>query len=129
MTLVIEARYEDDSTAVAATLGFVTFALFNVALGLTSRYETGTILRRDLLTDRRQLGLYGIALAVIVLSTQLSITQRILHLVPLTGAQWMLCIGCAIGLLVVEEVIKFFLRRREPKTSAHPLTPAAELAA
>ena len=59
-TLVVEARYESDSVAVAATLGFVTFALFNVALGLTSRYETGTILRRDLVTDRRQLGLYGI---------------------------------------------------------------------
>ena len=93
-TLAVEARYESDSVAVAATLGFVTFALFNVALGLTSRDETGTILRRDLVTDRRQLGLYGMALAVIVLSTELSITQRILDLVPLTGAQWMLCIGC-----------------------------------
>jgi P-type Ca2+ transporter type 2C len=112
-TLAVEARYEDDNLAVAATLGFVTFALFNVALGLTSRYETGTILRRDLITDRRQLALYGIAIAVIILSTELSITHRILGLVPLTGAQWMLCIGLALGLLVIEEVIKFFLRRRE----------------
>ncbi len=121
VTLVVEARYESDSAAVAATLGFVTFALFNVALGLTSRDETGTILRRDLVTDRRQLGLYGLALAVIVLSTELSITQRILDLVPLTGAQWMLCIGCAVGLLVVDEAIKFFLRRREHATPAQPV--------
>jgi P-type Ca2+ transporter type 2C len=120
-TLVIEARYESDGVAVAATLGFVVFSLFNVALGLTSRYETGTILRRDLVTDRRQLALYGLALAVIVLSTELSITQRILDLVPLTGAQWLLCIGCALALLVVEEAIKFFLRRREQTTPAPPV--------
>jgi Ca2+-transporting ATPase len=116
-TLVIEARYESDGVAVAATLGFVVFSLFNVALGLTSRDETGTILRRDLVTDRRQLALYGLALAVIVLSTELSITQRILDLVPLTGAQWLLCVGCALGLLVVEEAIKVFLRRREHATA------------
>jgi len=47
-----------------------------------------------------------------VLSTELSITQRILNLVPLTGAQWMLCVGCSVGLLAIEEIIKFFLRRR-----------------
>jgi Ca2+-transporting ATPase len=114
VTLAVEARYES-TAATAATLGFATFALFNVALGLTSRDETGTIFRRDFLTDRRQLGLYGIAIAVIVLSTELSITQRILQVVPLTGAQWMLCVGLALGLLVVEEIIKFFLRRREPR--------------
>ena len=95
-TLSVEARYESDNAAVAATLGFVVFALFNVALGLTSRDETGTVLRRDIVTDRRQLGLYGVAIAVIILSTQLSITQRILDLVPLTGAQWMLCIACSL---------------------------------
>jgi Ca2+-transporting ATPase len=117
VTLAVEARYEN-TAATAATLGFATFALFNVALGLTSRDETGTIFRRDFLTDRRQLGLYGIALAVIVLSTELSITQRILQIVPLTGAQWMLCVGLAIGLLAVEEIIKFFLRRREPAVTA-----------
>ena len=117
VTLAVEARYES-TAATAATLGFATFALFNVALGLTSRDETGTIFRRDFLTDRRQLGLYGIALAVIVLSTELSITQRILQIVPLTGAQWMLCVGLALGLLVVEEIIKFFLRRREHAIAA-----------
>jgi len=123
VTLVVESRYESDGVGVAATLGFATFALFNVALGLTSRDETGTILRRDLVTDRRQLGLYGIALGVIVLSTELSITQRILDLVPLTGAQWMLCVGCAVGLLVIEEAIKFFLRRKD-HTPAQPIGAA-----
>ncbi len=110
-TLVVEARYQHDSAAVAATLGFVTFALFNVAIGLTSRDETGTILRRDLLTDRRQLGLYGIALAVIVLSTELSSPNASSAWSRSTGAQWMLCVGLAGALLVIEEIIKLFLRR------------------
>ena len=33
----------------------------------------------------------------------------------------MLCVGCAVGLLVVEEAIKFFLRRREHATPAQPV--------
>ena len=128
VTLVIENRYESNGVAVAATLGFATFALFNVAIGLTSRDETGTILRRDLVNDRRQLLLYGIALAVIVLSTELSITQRILNLVPLSGAQWMLCVGCSVALLAIEEAIKFFLRRRA-QTPAPPVEAGVPVAA
>ena len=41
----------------------------------------------------------------------------------------MLCIGCAIGLLVVEEVIKFFLRHREPTTPPRPAEAPAALSA
>ena len=66
---------------------------------------------------------------MIVLSTELSITQRILDLVPLTGAQWMLCVGVRLVLLVVDEAIKFFLRRREHATPTQQVPAPAELAA
>ena len=93
-------------------MGFAVFSLFNIALGLSCRYEKMSTFNRDILSDRRQLGLYGLALLLTFLPTELNFGQRILGLTSLTFNQWLLCIGCAVALLVVDEVVKFFLRRR-----------------
>jgi Ca2+-transporting ATPase len=116
-TLAIEATYEPVDATVAATMGFVAFGLFNVLFGLSARYETGTILTRDTLADHRQLGLYGLALLMIFLPTELNFGQRILKLTPLTGDQWLVCIVVPLILLLVDEVIKFFMRRRRSEAA------------
>src|SRR5690606_35205386 len=108
-TLVIEQRYEAIEPALAATMGFVVFSLFNIALGLSARSETGTVFVRDTISDRRQVQLYGIALLLTLLGTELGFLQRILGTVSLSLEQWLLCIGLALALLVIDEVIKFFL--------------------
>jgi hypothetical protein len=54
----------------------------------------------------------------------LGVTQRILGLTPLDGNQWLLCIGFAIALTLVYEVMKFFLRRSRKQGTA-PATAAA----
>ncbi len=59
-----------------------------------------------------------LALVITVMSTELGFLQRNLGLTPLTRDQWLTCIGFAILLLLVEEVIKFFLRRRQPAAPA-----------
>jgi Ca2+-transporting ATPase len=111
-TLIVEATYEPESAQLAATMGFVVFALFNVAYGLSCRSETGTTFSADNLADRRQLGLYGLALGITFLATELGFLQNILGLTELTGQQWLICIAFAVGLLLIDELIKFFLRRR-----------------
>jgi len=59
------------------------------------------------------LGLYGIALLVTFLATELGFLQRILGTVSLFGDyKWLICILLAVGLVLIDEVIKFFLRRR-----------------
>ncbi len=68
-TLAIERYYEPIDPTVAATMGFVVFALFNVVFGLSARFETGSVLTRDTFTDRRELGLYGLALLLTFLPT------------------------------------------------------------
>ena len=40
------------------------------------------------------------------------ILQRIFTMVDLTLAQWGICTGIALSLVVVEELIKVFLRRK-----------------
>jgi Ca2+-transporting ATPase len=110
-TLVIETSFEPDGTALAATIGFVVFSLFNISLGLSARSETGTVFTRDTVGDRRQLGLYGLALLLAFLATELGFLQRILGTISLNGDQWLLCIAFALGLLLVDEVVKFIMRR------------------
>jgi P-type Ca2+ transporter type 2C len=116
-TLVLEVTYGAEA-AVAATIGFAVFSLFNVAIGINSRSETQTVFQMSTVSDRRQLGLYGLALLLTWGATELGATQRILGLTPLSGEQWILCIGFAFALTLVYEIIKFILRRTH-KTAAN----------
>jgi hypothetical protein len=103
-------------------------AISLLAIGLGCRSETETVFSRDTISDRRQFGLYALAILLTILPTELNITERILGLVPLTGQQWFLCFAFAFGLLCVDEVIKWFLRRRHaadaPGAANAELSPA-----
>src|SRR5512139_2046172 len=110
-TLAVEAAFKTDA-ALSATMGMVVFALFNVAFGLSARSETGTVFVRDTVGDRRQLQLYGLALLLTILATELGFLQRILGTVSILGDyRWLLCIVLALALLLIDEVVKFFMRR------------------
>jgi Ca2+-transporting ATPase len=131
-TLVLEAYFAPAGPAVAATMAFVAFSLFNVVIGLSCRSETHSAFNRDILSDRHQLLLYGLALLLIFLPTELGFTQRTLGLAGLSIEQWVLCLALALTLLLVDEVIKFFLRRRrkgtptqQPRSAARPAAAAA----
>jgi Ca2+-transporting ATPase len=106
-TLAVEYAFQSTDKFVAATMGFVVFGLFNLAVGLTSRSETGTVFSRESLADRRQLQLFGLALLFLFVPTWLGF----LELTRLTFEQWLLCIGLALALVLIDEVIKFFMRR------------------
>ncbi|OGO28275.1 MAG: ATPase [Chloroflexi bacterium RBG_16_52_11] len=123
-TLVLEAVNEPISAPVAATMGFVVFSLFNIALGLSARSETETVFNRDNLADRRQLGLYGLALLLILLPVEFGIGARFLKTTEISGEQWLICIVFAIVMLLIDEVIKFFMRRRKSQRAGEIKTTA-----
>jgi Ca2+-transporting ATPase len=54
------------------------------------------------------------------LPTALDFLRRLLGTTSLTGSQWLQCIGLAIALLLVDEVIKYFLRRSRVAAEAAP---------
>lgn len=111
VTLFLEAYYTTaDSTEQAVTVGFVVFSLMSIALGLTSRSEKQSVFSRDLNLGLRQLGLFALALALTFLGTFL--LRSILGTTPLSDVQWGICIAFTIGLIVIEEVVKFFMRHR-----------------
>jgi Ca2+-transporting ATPase len=121
-TLYLESVYESTSLILAATMAFVVFSLFNVVIALTCRSETRSAFNRDILHDRHQLMLYGLALILILLPTELGFTQRTLGLTSLTRDQWFIAIAFAFALLLVDEVIKVILRRNrnEPEEVIQP---------
>ena len=130
-TLFLEAYFAPAGAAVLTTMGFVVFSLFNVVIALSCRSEIHSAFNRDILSDRRQLMLYGLALLLTFLPTELGFTQRSLGLASLTFDQWLLCAVLAFALLLVDEVVKFFLRRRRrsplPGQNPPTLAPAANL--
>jgi len=119
-TLIVEAAYEPAGAAVAATMAFVVYSLFVVISGLSCHSETLTAFNRNILNDRHQVMLYGMALLLIFLPTELGFLQRGLGLTSLNGNQWLICIGLALALLIIYEFIKVFLRSRRKHNTATP---------
>jgi Ca2+-transporting ATPase len=117
-TLYVEAVNEPSSTMLAQTMGFVVFSLLNIAVALSSRSETASVFNRDILQDRHQLILYGLSFLLILLPTVLDFLQRVLEFQALRLEQWLVCFGFALALLLVDEIIKFFMRRRRENVSA-----------
>lgn len=109
--------------AIASTMLLSTLSLYHLAAGLLARDQVNTIFRRDLVPGATQLRRYGFALAAMILVTEIGFLQRIFSMVDLTLAQWGICLGIALSLVVVEEVIKIFIRRRTRSTV--PVAPGA----
>ena len=129
-TVYLEGAYEAQGIALAATMGFVAFSLMSVSMGISTRSETASAFNRDIFHDRNQMLLYGIALLFTFLPTVLGFLQNILGTTSLTGQQWLLCFGFALALMLIDEVVKVFLRRSrghaEPEVVA--ATPATSKA-
>jgi len=71
--------------------------------------------------------LYGMALLFIYLPTELAFLQNGLGLTSLNGNQWLFCIGLALALLIIYEIMKVFLRSSHRKHD--PATPAVAVPA
>ena len=109
-----EANFD---VAVASTMLLSTLSLYHLAAGLLARDQVNTIFRRDFVPGATQLRRYGFALAAMILVTEIGFLQRIFSMVDLTLGQWGICLGIALSLVVVEEVIKIFIRRRTRSTA------------
>jgi P-type Ca2+ transporter type 2C len=103
-----EANFD---VAIASTMLLATLSLYHLAAGLLARDQVHTIFRRDFVPGATQLRRYGVALAAMILVTEIGFLQRIFSMVDLTLAQWGICLGIALSLVIVEELIKVFLRR------------------
>jgi Ca2+-transporting ATPase len=132
MTVGSLAAYQivegDDGAVVASTMLLTTLSLFHVAAGLLARDQRGTIFSRAAIPGSTQLRRYGVALLAIIAVTALDILHRIFDTAALTFEQWAICVGIALSLVVVEELIKLVLRRRNEVPATTAVGPSPSLA-
>ena len=88
---------------------FVVMGLGTVFNALTNRRDPASGLAPPIL---KALAIAFVPVALIRLATELPGLQSALHTVPLTGRQWLACIGLAALLPIVVETGKWIRRRR-----------------
>jgi Ca2+-transporting ATPase len=112
-TLAVVAGAQDsEGEGLARTMGLTTFAIANLAFSFTARDELRSVFSLDTVGDRTFLTASLMSVAAIVLATELQFFQRILDTVPLTGNQWLICIGAGLTIVAASEIRKLLLRRR-----------------
>jgi P-type Ca2+ transporter type 2C len=111
---------------VASTMLVTALSLSHLAVGLLARDQRNTIFSRAALPGPTQLRRYAIALLAIIAVTTIGFLQRIFDTVELSFSQWSICVGLAASLVVVEELIKLVIRRRDRRSTvvATRLAPA-----
>jgi P-type Ca2+ transporter type 2C len=130
-SLVAYQIVESEGPAVASTVLLTTMSLFHLVGGLLARDQRNSIFDRAALPGPTQMKRYGVALLLTIAVTGIDLLQRIVGTTSLTFAEWGICIGIASSLVVVEELIKFFIRRREQQSVGPPqeVDPELELVA
>jgi Ca2+-transporting ATPase len=111
---------------VAATMLLTALSLSHLAVGFLARDQRNTIFDRAALPGPTQLRRYGIALLAIIAVTTIGFLQRIFGTTELSFSLWSICIGIAASLVVVEELIKLVIRRRERRRVAVRAEPSRE---
>ena len=104
-----EARY--DSLAIATTMGLTTLSLMHIIAALEAREPTESIFTRYTIANRRFVQLIGAASVLVFLVTALGPLQRIFDTVPLTSAQWGICLLGPLVFLAVAELGKLIDRQ------------------
>jgi len=103
---------------IARTMGMTSFAIANLFYSFCERDERMSVFSLDVLRDRKFLMFSGASVLAIILAPQLNLLNRILQTTPLTLHQWLICVVAALAAVVLTEIRKFMLRRREMETTA-----------
>ena len=98
--------------AVALTMAFTTFVLYQVVNVFNARTERASILHRETLTNAKLWLAVGSVVVLQVLLVSIPALQDLFVTVALSPAQWALCAATALTVLVTEELRKAVLRAR-----------------
>ena len=116
---------DEHGTTFGRTMGFTTFALFNLFFSFTCRDERRSIFSLETFEDSKFMLASGLSVAAIIFGTEFSLFQRFLDTTGLSLEQWLLCIGVALTIVAVSEVRKLILRRRPEPVASVEKAPAA----
>ena len=113
---------------VARTMGMTTFSLLRLFSSLENADADESLFGGSILGNRPLLIATGLSVLTILLAVELGFFQRILGTTALSAEQWVICIGVALSLIVVEEVRKLLKIRTGDEPAETPAAPVGVVA-
>lgn len=120
-TLFLFESYAGTDIGKAWTVSLTTLAVFQWFNAWNCRSADRSIFRMGLFTNKFLLVATALIASLQMLAVYHPFFRHILHTVPLTLDEWGLIIGVAASIVVVEEIRKFFVRRRKNQYILKPL--------
>ncbi|MDO8593684.1 MAG: HAD-IC family P-type ATPase [bacterium] len=111
-TLLLFQKYFETDIGKAWTISLTVLAVFQWFNAWNCRSESRSFFRKDFFSNKYLLGATAVVVSLQVLAVYTPFFQRFLHTVPLTLSEWMVIITIATSIVWVEEIRKFFYRRR-----------------
>lgn len=123
-TLFLFQKYVETDIGKAWTISLTVLAVFQWFNAWNCRSESRSFFRRDFFSNKFLLAATAIVIALQVLAVYTPLFQRFLHTVPLELSEWLTIIAIATSIIWVEEIRKFFYRRRNagPRSVSPELT-------
>ena len=112
----------DSQEAHALTMAFTTFVLFQVFNVLSVRSEDRSVFNADTLRNARLWAAMALVVALQISAVYVGAMQSLFTLVRLNPGDWLVAVGVASTVLVVEELLKLVNRRRP----APPVPPGVQ---
>lgn len=101
------------SMQMGQTMGIVTLSLMNIFLALNLRFPGDTAFQSATFSNARLLYAYGWIILGTILITETRIFHELFGTVSLDAYQWGICLVPGLVLLVIGEIYKAFLRRKD----------------
>ncbi len=100
------------SVVLGSSIALSAFALMLIVAAYESRSVSGSMLARETFDNPKMNWTAAVELALAVMITQMDLFNRLLKTTPLTGDQFLLALGSAVGLLLLWETGKLIARRQ-----------------
>lgn len=111
-TLYLFSAHIDDA-AKALTISLTALAVFQWFNAWNCRSEKESIFTMNPFSNMFLVGATCIVITLQLLAVYTPLLQSVLHTVPLTLSEWLTILAVASSIIAVEEIRKFFARRRE----------------
>ncbi|KKW17909.1 MAG: ATPase, P-type (Transporting), HAD superfamily, subfamily IC [Candidatus Kaiserbacteria bacterium GW2011_GWB1_50_17] len=110
-TLYLFSLYGDNLTK-ALTISLTTLAVFQWFNAWNCRSESESLFTMNPFSNRFLVGATFIVICLQLLAVYLPPLQKVLYTSALTLSEWILIVSIAFSVIVVEEIRKFYMRRR-----------------
>lgn len=114
-TLVLFSQYQGGDLTKAWTIALTTLAVFQWFNAWNCRSENKSLLATSPLSNPFLVGATAVVILLQLLAVYHPLLQKLLHTAPLALGEWLMIIGVAASILVVEELRKLLQRRSEKR--------------